>query len=385
MALDGDFAVPRRFDNPAMPWDIFCRVVDNLGDIGVCWRLAADLAGRGTAVRLWTDDARALAWMAPDRLQHHPGVQVADWQRAADDPPEPGRVVVEAFGCDPPPAFVQRMGAATPPPRWLNLEYLSAEAVVERNHRLPSPQLGGPGAGLVKHFFYPGFTAATGGLLREPGLLVRRERFDAVAWRAAQGCAARPGERVISLFCYPQAPVAELIDRLAGRPTLLLAAAGAATAAVQATLGPAMCRGALRAITLPWLSQPEYDHLLWACDLNHVRGEDSLVRALWAGRPFVWQIYPQHDGADVAKLDALLQRLAGRHPPTHAALRAWWHGWNGWSVLPAALPDWGDPSDPSTPTTPRSGWAAATLAWRDELAHQPDLSQQLLGLACGAG
>jgi hypothetical protein len=45
-------------------WDVFCSVVDNHGDAGVCWRLAADLASRGIAVRLWIDDARALAWMA---------------------------------------------------------------------------------------------------------------------------------------------------------------------------------------------------------------------------------------------------------------------------------------------------------------------------------
>ncbi|HEY0886111.1 MAG TPA: elongation factor P maturation arginine rhamnosyltransferase EarP, partial [Ramlibacter sp.] len=24
---------------PAMLWDIFCKVIDNHGDIGVCWRL----------------------------------------------------------------------------------------------------------------------------------------------------------------------------------------------------------------------------------------------------------------------------------------------------------------------------------------------------------
>jgi len=59
-----------------MQWDLFCRVIDNFGDIGVCWRLAADLAGRGEAVRLWTDDAGALAWMAP---QGAPGVQVCAW------------------------------------------------------------------------------------------------------------------------------------------------------------------------------------------------------------------------------------------------------------------------------------------------------------------
>ncbi|WP_157072023.1 elongation factor P maturation arginine rhamnosyltransferase EarP, partial [Cupriavidus sp. HPC(L)] len=38
-------------------WDIFCTVIDNFGDIGVCWRLARQLAQEhGHAVRLWVDD-----------------------------------------------------------------------------------------------------------------------------------------------------------------------------------------------------------------------------------------------------------------------------------------------------------------------------------------
>ncbi|MEO7887531.1 MAG: elongation factor P maturation arginine rhamnosyltransferase EarP, partial [Polaromonas sp.] len=47
--------------NRSLQWDIFCKVIDNFGDIGVCWRLAADLASRGHKVRLWVDDASALA------------------------------------------------------------------------------------------------------------------------------------------------------------------------------------------------------------------------------------------------------------------------------------------------------------------------------------
>ena len=49
--------------------------------------------------------------------------------------------------------------------------------------------------------------------------------------------------------------------------------------------------------------------MLWACDVNFVRGEDSLVRALWAGKPLVWHIYPQHDDAHDAKLEAFLDWL----------------------------------------------------------------------------
>ena len=354
-----------------MPWDLFCRVIDNFGDIGVCWRLAADLAGRGVAVRLWVDDASALAWMAPDRAATHPGVHVYPWDEAAAAPPEPGPVVIEAFGCDPPAAFVARMAALPRAPVWINLEYLSAEAHVERSHRLPSPQFSGPGAGLVKHFFFPGVTRGTGGLLREPGLLERQAGFDGEAWRAAQGWAARAGERTVSLFCYPSAPVGALLERLAEHPTLLLATAGAAATAVQAELGPSLQRGALRTIALPWLSQPDYDRLLWSCDLNAARGEDSLVRAMWAGRPFLWQIYPQSDGAHAAKLEAMLARITGERlgPPDTAAaeLAAWWRGWNELGALPAEGPH------------DLAGWQRLAVGWRTRLAAQDDLVSQLKG------
>ena len=121
----------------ALHWDLFCRVIDNHGDLGVCWRLAADLAERGHSIRLWVDDASALAWMAP---AGHTGVTVHHWpQPWHDDPAQtPGDVVVEAFGCELPDAFVARMARHSRAPVWLNLEYLSAEDYVERSHGLPS-------------------------------------------------------------------------------------------------------------------------------------------------------------------------------------------------------------------------------------------------------
>ena len=149
--------------------------------------------------------------------------------------------MVEAFGCDPPPAFAAAMaardaGAGLRPPVWINLEYLSAEAYVERSHGLASPQQSGPGRGLTKWFFYPGFTARTGGLLREADLAAQQRAFDRSAWLAAQGLAPAPGERLVSLFCYPGAPVERLVAALAadGVPTLILTAPGAATGATQA-------------------------------------------------------------------------------------------------------------------------------------------------------
>jgi uncharacterized repeat protein (TIGR03837 family) len=329
---------------PALLWDVYCRVVDNLGDAGVCWRLAANLAARGQQVRLVIDDASPLAFMAPEGAL---GVEVLDWPGPAD----PGDVVIEAFGCDPPDATVAAMARRRPAPVWINLEYLSAEGYVERSHGLPSPQRNG----LTKWFFYPGFTARTGGLLRELGLMATRACFDRRTWLQELVAAPRPGERVITLFCYDNPALPALLEELARQPTLLLVTPGAAQRQVDALVSPSA--SLLRAHHLPWLNQVDFDHLLWASDMNLVRGEDSLVRAVWAGVPFIWQAYPQRDGAHHAKVEALLAQM---RPPDDWA--ATWRAWNGitaaWPGLPAA-------------------WPAASGVWRQGLLAQPDLVTQL--------
>lgn len=340
-----------------MLWDIFCRVIDNHGDLGVCWRLARDLAWRGERARLWIDDARALAWMAPQRPE---SIELRGWP-ADDVDAQPGDVVIEAFGCELPPAFVARMAERRPAPHWINLEYLSAEDYVERSHGLASPQFSGPGAGLTKHFFYPGFTPRTGGLLREPGLLERIDAFDGPAWLAERGWAPRPGERVVSLFAYANPGLPALLDALAEQPTLLLACPG--------PLQPLVTdRPGLRSIALPYLPQDDYDRLLWACDLNFVRGEDSFVRAQWAGKPFVWLIYPQpEDDAHHAKLEAFMARAG-----LPEAWRTVWRGWNGLAALPASLTG----LDQAINHAPN---------WREHLAAQPDLLTQLKGFLGASG
>lgn len=345
-----------------MRWDIFCRVIDNHGDAGVCWRVAAELAARGQQVRLWMDDVSMLQWMAP---QGAPGVEVIRWTDPAPDA-EPGEVVVEAFGCDPPPAFVARMAARTPAPAWLNLEYLSAEAYVERSHGLPSPVMQGPGKGLVKQFFYPGFTPRTGGLLREADLPARRAALDRTEWLAQRGV-RNPDAQVLSLFCYEPPALPQLLQQLAAgpRPTELLVAAGRGAAAVRAC-APVQ-GGALHLHYLPLLSQREYDQLLWCCDLNFVRGEDSFVRGLLAGVPSVWQIYPQDDDAHHAKLKAFLDWL--RPPPD---LRDFFLAWNGVTATP--LP----PVDPPA-------WRRTAADALDRIEALPELVTELLRATAGRG
>jgi uncharacterized repeat protein (TIGR03837 family) len=366
-------SIPNAAPRSPLLWDVFCRVIDNFGDIGVCWRLACNLAEHGQRVRLWVDDATALRWMAPEG---HPNVDVSTWLAATAFPP-PGDVVVEAFGCDPAPAFLAAMAAASEEgraPAWVNLEYLSAERYVERSHALASPQMSGPARGLTKWFFYPGFTPATGGLLREPGLENEQAVFDRAAWLAAHGLALAAGERLVSMFCYPGAPADRLVASLAatGLPTLIATAPGAATGAVRAALAAlGESPGLLRQHPLPWLPQREFDRLLWAADLNFVRGEDSWVRAHWAGKPFVWQAYPQDDGAHGAKIEAFLDvALAMADADTAEAIRDWTAAWNGLDDPAAPLPGW-------TPET-LAATGLAARAWRDQLKGSADLVSRLL-------
>ncbi len=364
-------------ETPALQlrWDIFCRVIDNFGDLGVCWRLACNLAQRGQTVRLWADDLSALAWMAP---QGAPEVEVCAWTAPIDMTGiTPGDVLIEAFGCDIDAdyiaAYARNLAQHQQQCAWINLEYLSAENYAARCHGLPSPVMSGPGRGLIKYFYYPGFTSNTGGLLREPDLIARQTQFDRQAWLARLGVTWQ-GERLVSLFCYEPAGLGDLLDKLASsaEPTRMLVTHGRASVAVaaeishQKSIDPLWNKDETLSLTyLPPLSQLDFDHLLWASDVNFVRGEDSLVRALWAGKPLVWQIYPQHDGAHAHKLKAFLDWLQAP-----ASLREFHDRWNG--LNPPAL-------------TPRQA-SFAPLDWQDcatqakaRLVAQGDLTTQLLG------
>ncbi len=295
-------------------WDIFCRVIDNFGDIGVCWRLARQLAHEyGLDVRLWIDGLTSAQRLLPQidtvlPLQKIDGVSIHHWQpefhfdTVAD-------VVIETFACELPENYLQAM--ADKRPVWLNLEYLSAEAWVEDYHLKPSPH---PRLPLNKTFFFPGFTEQTGGLLREKELCAAREAF--LQRRQLTDNGAQQHELQVSLFCYPFAPIGQLLSIMTQGPqqvhcripqTGILPAVCDFFEVTQLTVGQQISSGQLTVEILPFLSQDAYDRLLWSCDLNFVRGEDSWVRAIWAARPFIWQPYRQEKGTHLLKLQAFFE------------------------------------------------------------------------------
>lgn len=339
-------------------WNIFCRVIDNHGDLGVCWRLSVDLAQRGHFVRLWIDEPSALKWMAPEGC---PGVQILAWSSDGianfieqNTAFQFGDVVIEAFGCEL-PNEIQALIMQSPTPVWINLEYLSAENYVARSHGLPSPVMSDPAKGATKWFYFPGFTKDTGGLIRELNLVENQKVFERMKWlkHLAIDEPFSEDERLISLFCYEPQALSVWLQQLSESeiPTRLLVAAGRPNAAVSkalAGLGLSELKlqesikiNRLQISQLPHLSQPDFDHLLWSCDINFVRGEDSLVRALWAGKPFVWHIYPQDDLAHQTKLAAFCDAL--QMPPDLIAFHQAWNGLENPSKfrpLPDNLADW---------------------------------------------
>lgn len=338
-------------------WDIFCTVVDNFGDIGVTWRLARQLAGEhGRTVRLWVDDLESFRSIAPGLdpeldTQMHRGVQVCRWTSSLPDT-KPADAVIEAFACHLPEAYVEAMAARETKPAWINLEYLSAQGWVEESHALPSPH---PRLALTKFFFFPGFTAKTGGLLRERDLISRRDAFQrdaaaqAVFWNA-RGVPPRTADEIrVSLFSYTNAAIPGLLQAWSesGQRVTCLVPEGPALESIEAFFGTSgarhFARGSLALYVLPFAGQDDYDKLLWACDINFVRGEDSFVRAQWAARPFVWHIYPQEDDAHWPKLEAFLDLFtAGLDPGLTARIKYLWHAWNRGTAAAAAWRDFAD-------------------------------------------
>lgn len=291
-----------------MQADLFCRVIDNFGDIGVSWRLARQLVvEHNWSIRLWVDDLQSFQKLDPrldtatDR-QVIEGVEILHWTDGINL--APAAVVIAMFSCDLPESYLVQMHSK--PVLWINLEYLSAEDWVETCHALPSLR----SDGLSSYFFFPGFTSRTGGLLREVDLLSRRDAWlkdkeAQLEFLQSLGVTAKANNtRLISLFCYPNAPIQTLLNQLAAdsTPSILLLPRGIAPHLETSKLGNLFIK------RIPFVPQTEYDKILWTCDLNFVRGEDSIVRAIWAGKPFVWQIYSQTENTHLLKLDAWLAR-----------------------------------------------------------------------------
>lgn len=342
--------------------DLFCRVIDNFGDAGVAWRLARRLTQLGQKVRLWIDQSAVL-----ERIRDNTRVEVHTWND--DFPPvEPAGRIIELFGAKLPENYRAAMVRLEPKPIWINLEYLSCENWVAGFHGLPS--LHPP---LSKVFFFPGVTPGTGGVVLEPDLLVEWEHFDRTAFLGRLGIPAND-RRLYSLFSYDTPALESLITGLIQQthPVRLVTFVTPALPRIASILGRSnlsagdrLVQGALELRVVPWLSQDDYDRLLWSCDFNIVRGEDSFVRAQLAGKPLLWQPYVQNEATHLIKLEAFLTHYSqGLATADALAVRAAHNAFNRGKFMPL-------------PEDSRSLEVHARL-WRAQILARGDLGEHLL-------
>jgi uncharacterized repeat protein (TIGR03837 family) len=387
-------------------WIIFCSIIDNFGDIGVCWRLARQLANEHQRdVELWVDDWSALSGFLAAQIpgiNNAPvfpeqqaitaaGVRIRHWHKpwqalpVTDQHIAGADVIIEAFGCELPASVKQAMRHVNTPVLWLNLEYLSAEAWVKECHGLPSPQNLSP---LVKKFFFfPGFEQGTGGLLREATMISQHEQWQQEQQVLRQRLLQKAGLSeflqadvlLVSLFSYDTPALASWLNALQEQTqkVVCFVPEGKSLAAVARCFsrdrlvpGEIARLGALTVVAMPFGSQTDYDQLLSLCDFNVVRGEDSFVRAQWAARPMLWHIYPQDDGVHLQKLEAFERLyLDGLNPDAAKAWQAFSNGWNQgedchevWHHLRPQL----------------SSLQSHARKWQKKLAAMPDLSANLV-------
>lgn len=304
-------------ESMAEAW-VFVRVIDNYGDAGVGWRLSCLLAEYlHMHVRLWIDDTDALNKLVP-APEKQARITIEAWQgdammqqqlSAAADPV----LVIETFGCELPPQVLERMRQRRP--LWLNWEYLTAEDWAVGLHAMSSLQPNG----LEKYFWFMGIDADSGGLLREPDYLAEREKFRQQpklqqAFRQEYGLPLQHTGQLWLVFAYTSGQWAQWMAmwQQADTPVTLWLAGGQVIESLRAAklIAPEelqqegdICElGNVTLVRIPFVSQAAFDRLLWLADAAIVRGEDSFVRALWAGLPFFWHIYRQDDDVHLQKL-----------------------------------------------------------------------------------
>jgi uncharacterized repeat protein (TIGR03837 family) len=326
--------------------DIFCKVVDNYGDAGFCWRLTRRLTEIlanhhftviENKVRLFCDDIPLIQQLAGEetiaKLVKF-GLTIYPWDHAEVIIDQNGLpdVALETFSCELPALYLKKINHCL----LVNVEYLSAEPWIEEMHGLASlPSLTNQHQ---RYFYYPGFNEKTGGLLG----ISKQNKSTNLASSTIDTFfkEVRPETTLISIFNYGSQHFINFLDQLINQSIKvdLFICYGKAQVAVAEWLGKSFDQtinlGQMRLIPIPFVNQDEYDDLLGRCDLNWVRGEDSFVRAQWAAKPFIWDIYPQEDGVHLEKLAAFLNIYLPRENPKlvakienmmrNQAINTWW-------------------------------------------------------------
>lgn len=294
--------------------DIFCKVIDNYGDAGVCLHLARTLSQQEVKVTLWCDQLKVLEQIQNHKDTSTPNLQLKEWPLLTKyDCPD---AVINAFNCRLDPAVIkaiQTKERSGQPAVVINLDYLSAEDWVEGCHGLTSPA-----DGISCYYFFPGFTNKTGGLNVDPDFVKQcKANLHKIALENSPHSAHTKTDQNITLFSYKNPALMPLLNSFTNSsiPRVLTVFQGLALDNLNQLLslnlhaGETIQLGELTIHASAMVEQQEYDDYLLNNQCNLVRGEDSIIRAMHTGRPFLWQIYKQEENAHIVKLESFLDRM----------------------------------------------------------------------------
>ncbi|AFZ83189.1 elongation factor P maturation arginine rhamnosyltransferase EarP [Candidatus Kinetoplastidibacterium crithidiae] len=359
-----------------MKIDIFCKIIDNYGDIGFSWRLANDLANNyDCIVRLIVDNLTTFSSInskinSNSNYQIIDNIQILNWNSDDVLKIKPAELIIETFNCNIPDEYIQKITENIS--CWLNIEYLTAEPWIENCHLLPSKI----SKNSNKFFFFPGFNNKTGGLILEPNLIKERNIFQKslasqLFFLKTLGIDANLLEKRSSkffcyMFCYNTTPIVDIIKGFEKLNKEIV---------VLANLGNPILKFAkyynnkkVKIIEIPFIDQNDFDKLLWCMDINFVRGEDSFIRAIWSGRPMIWNIYQQEDNAHINKLDCWVDVY---NPPSYVKKLIYSWNKNNSNLLIKSIqesfsgPNW-------------IKWQKHAKNWSDNQSQQSSLSYRLL-------
>ena len=276
--------------------DVFCDVIDNFGDAGVCLRLCRDFSKKNYEVRLFCNNVNILSKITNSEDASNRFLSLLSWSDKNMDY-SPSEVVIQAFSVRLPDNLIKKIKNRHS--TVVNLEYLTAEPFAEDCHKLPSYV-----DGFESFFFFPGFTKKTGGVVIEDSFLDKLTKTN------------RKESQKITLFSYENEKVKNVINSLNKEKFILNIFEGKGLnnfnnlLKLNLSAGDEYKLNELTVRVLPMVSQDEYDSYLIDSKLNLVRGEDSIVRAMLTGNPFLWHIYPQEEDAHKDKIEALFDRMS---------------------------------------------------------------------------
>lgn len=305
--------------------DIFCEIIDNFGDIGVVYRVAKELKkiyNNQVKIRVILNRIDEFLSINPSaknlEIQEIDGICYGTYEYIKKNMCtfSTANVIIEAFGCTIPEEYMNV--AYNNSDLILNLEYLSAEDWVEDFHLQES--ILGKGK-LRKFFFMPGFTEKTGGIITDSLYLDRitkvKNNLSEYRKKYLKNIDNYDNKLIGTIFTYEKnfAPLMRDLKKL-DREVALLAMGEKTQESFKEffkknfveKLGNIYKYGKIEIEFYDFLSQEEYEELINVVDFNFVRGEDSFIRAVLTGKPYLWHIYCQKEFIHMDKLQGFLDK-----------------------------------------------------------------------------